>query len=255
MFNEKRGYEMKHLIMAAAVASLAAGLWAAPKKTVVVWSEGTAPKNVYPNDINGAIAEGLKASPLMKDWEVVIANLSDPDQGISDELLKKTDVLIWWGHQKHGDVKDALVDKIEKRVKEEGMGFIALHSAHFAKPNKRIMGTPCTFAAYVGDNKENEMKVAMPNHPICKGVDKTFTIENHERYSDPYAVPPTEEVPLVAVQVHKNGTREDAKMGFCWTIGKGRFFYLQAGHETNPIYFDPNIRKIMANAVLWAAPK
>jgi len=246
---------MKHLIMAAAVAGLATSLMAAPKKTVVVWSEGTAPKEVFPKDINGAIADGLKASPLMKDWDVVVANLSDPDQGISDELLKKTDVLIWWGHKKHGDVKDELTDKIDKRVKEEGMGFIALHSAHFAKPNKKIMGTPCTFAAYVADNKENLMIVSMPEHPICKGVAPTFTIENDERYSDPYAVPPTNEIPLVGVQVHKNGTRELANMGFCWTIGKGKFFYLQVGHETNPIYFNPEIRKVMANAVLWAAPK
>ena len=246
---------MKHLILAMAVTGMAVSLFAAPKKTVVVWSEGTAPKKVYPDDINGAIVEGLKASPLMKNWDVVRASLQDPDQGISDELLQKTDVLIWWGHEKHGDVKDALVDKIEKRVKEEGMGFIALHSAHFAKPNKRIMGTPCSFAAYVCDNKENVMSVAMPNHPITKGVAKTFTVENDERYSDPYACPPTDEVPLVAVQVRKDGTREEAKMGFCWTIGKARMFYLQIGHETNPIFFHPEIRKVMANAVLWAAPK
>jgi len=228
---------------------------AAQKKTVVVWSEGTAPKAVYPDDINGAIVEGLKTSPLTRDWNVVKASLNDPDQGISDELLKKADVLVWWGHIRHADVNDALVDKIEKRVKEDGMGFIALHSAHYAKPNKRLMGTPCSFAAYVGDNRENIMSVAMPDHPICKGVAKTFTIENHERYSDPYAVPPTDEIPLTAVQVHKDGVREDAKMGFCWTVGKGRFFYLQAGHETNPIFFNPEIQKIMANAVLWAAPK
>ena len=246
---------MKHLMMTAVAVGLAAGLWAAPKKTVVVWSEGTAPKDLYPKDINGAIADGLKASPLMRDWDVVVANLKDPDQGLPDDLLKKADVLVWWGHQKHGDVKDELVDRIEKRVKEEGMGFISLHSAHFAKPNKKIMGTPCSFAAYVGDNKENLMIVSMPEHPICKGVAPTFTIENDERYSDPYAVPPTNEIPLVGVQVHKNGKRELANMGFCWTIGKGKFFYLQVGHETNPIYFNPEIRKVMANAVLWADPK
>ena len=136
------------MLIAATVVGVALCGLAAPRKTVVVWSEGTAPKNVYPNDINTAIAEGLRASEQMKDWDVVVANLSDPDQGLPDELLNKADVLLWWGHKKHGDVKDALVDKIEKRVKEGGMGFIALHSAHFAKPNKRLMGTPCTFAAY-----------------------------------------------------------------------------------------------------------
>ena len=73
-------------------------------RTVVVWSEGTAPKNVYPNDINGAIAEGLKKS--LTGWDVVVANLSDADQGLPDSLLAKCDVLIWWGHQRHKNVKD-----------------------------------------------------------------------------------------------------------------------------------------------------
>ncbi len=243
----------KTMMMAAAVMGVALCGLAAPKKTVVVWSEGTAPKNVYPADINAAIAEGLRASEQMKDWDVVVANLSDPEQGLPDALLNKADVLVWWGHKKHGEVKDALVDKIEKRVKEEGMGFIALHSAHFAKPNKRLMGTPCTFAAYKGDNKDTVVKVARTDHPIAKGVAKEFTVANDERYSDPYAVPPTDEVPFVGVQVHKDGVREDAKMGFCWKIGKARYFYFQLGHETNPIYFDAQIRTIMANAVLWAA--
>jgi len=93
---------------------------AAPKRRVVVWSEGSAPKDVYPKDINTAVAEGLK--PL-KDWEVVTASLSDPGQGVPEELLNKTDVLIWWGHVRHGEVKDENVARIVKRVKEDGMGF------------------------------------------------------------------------------------------------------------------------------------
>ena len=108
---------------------------AAPKRKgkVVVWSEGTAPKNVYPEDINTAIAEGLKP---MKGWDVVTANLKDPDQGLPDELLNSASVLIWWGHQKHGDVKDELVQKIVKRVNQDGMGFIATHSAHYSNRSK-----------------------------------------------------------------------------------------------------------------------
>jgi len=72
---------------------LAPGLFAAPdKRKVVVWSEGTTSvdpesKSVYPKDINFAIAEGLK--PLEgQGWEIVMASLNDPDQGISDERLK-----------------------------------------------------------------------------------------------------------------------------------------------------------------------
>ena len=104
---------MNKMILASVVLGVAVCAMAAPKKTVVVWSEGTAPKNVYPSDINGAIAEGLKASEQMKDWDVVVANLSDPEQGLPDALLAKADVLVWWGHKKHGEVKDELVNKIE----------------------------------------------------------------------------------------------------------------------------------------------
>ncbi len=222
------------------------------KRCVVVWSEGTAPKKVYPKDINGAVAEGL--SKDLTDWEVVVANLSDPDQGLPDSLLKRADVLVWWGHQKHDQVKDELVDKIVKRVKEDGMGFIALHSSHFAKPNKKLMGTPCTWKAYVGDSVTLKVTVKSPDHPIAKGVNKEFTIDHSERYSDPYAVPKPQAVVFEGVATLKNGKTDPSQQGLTWEIGKGKFFYFQPGHETNPVFFDPNIRKIMANAVQWVAP-
>jgi len=221
------------------------------KHCVVVWSEGTAPKDVYPDDINGTIADGLKD---LKGWEVVKANLSDPDQGLPDELLNRADVLIWWGHQRHGQVKDALVDKIVKRVKEDGMGFISLHSSHFAKPNKALMGTACSWGAYVGDSTTLKVTVKDPKHPIAKGV-KDFTIVHNERYSDPYAVPTPDSVVFEGVASLKDGGVDPSQQGFTWKVGKGRMFYFQPGHETNPVFFDPNVRKIMINAVKWAAPK
>jgi trehalose utilization protein len=221
------------------------------KRCVVVWSEGTAPKSVYPKDINGAIAEGLKD---LKDWEVVVANLSDPNQGLPDSLLNRADVLIWWGHQKHDQVKDQLVDKIVKRVKEDGMGFISLHSSHFAKPNKKLMGTPCTWKAYVGDSTTLKVTVKDPNHPIAQGV-KEFTIVHNERYSDPYAVPTPKSVVFEGVATLKSGDVDPSQQGLTWEVGKGKMFYFQPGHETNPVFFDPNIKKIMINAVKWAAPK
>ncbi len=221
------------------------------KGCVVVWSEGTAPKDIYPDDINGAIAEGLAC---LKGWEVVCASIDDPDQGLPDELLNRADVLMWWGHKRHGQVKDALVDRIEKRVKEDGMGFISLHSAHFAKPNKRLMGSPCTFTAYVCDSTTLNVTVADSKHPIAKGVPSEFNIDHDERYSDPYAVPEAEAIVFDGVATLKNGKKDPSHQGYCWTIGKGRMFYFQIGHETNPIYYDKNIRKIMANAVKWAAP-
>ena len=221
------------------------------KRCVVVWSEGTAPTNVYPDDINGAVAEGLAC---LKGWEVVVAGIDDPDQGLPDELLNRADVLIWWGHKKHGNVEDTLVDRIEKRVKDDGMGFIALHSSHFAKPNKRLMGTRCSFSAYKTDSTTLKVTVADATHPIAKGIPAEFTVNHDERYSDPYVVPEADAIVFDGVATLKNGQEDPSHQGYCWTIGKGRMFYFQPGHETNPIFYDENIRKIMANAVNWAAP-
>ena len=220
------------------------------KRCVVVWSEGTAPKKVYPNDINAAVAEGLKS---LKDCEIVVASIKDPNQGISDELLNRCDVLIWWGHKKHDLVNDELVAKIDKRVKQDGMGFISLHSSHFAKPNKVLMGTACSWGEYKGDSVDLKVTVKDPNHPIAKGV-KDFVVKHSERYSEPYAVPTPEAVPFEGIHTLRKGGEDPSRIGLCWTIGKGKFFYFQAGHETNPIFMDPNVQQIMRNAVEWAMP-
>lgn len=235
-----------------------AALAASGKRKVVVWSEGTAnvdegSKHVYPKDINTAIAEGLK--PLeAKGWEVVIAGLDDPNQGIGEELLNGTDVLIWWGHKRHGEVKDELVARIDQRVREGKMGFISTHSSHFAKPYKKLMGTACTFREYVADGTSVEIFVKEPGHPICKGV-KDFKLPKIERYGEPFAVPTPEAVVLDGLYTRPDGKTEPGRMGLCWTIGKGRVFYFVPGHETYDDYHRPEVRRIFVNAVEWAAPK
>jgi trehalose utilization protein len=228
------------------------------KRRVVVWSEGSVNEDpnsesakVYPDDVNTAIAAGLKTLEG-KGWEIVKAGLADPDQGLSDERLEGTEVLIWWGHKKHGQVHDELVDKIAARVKDGKMGFIGTHSAHFSKPLKRILGTPCSWREYVLDGTTVDIIVKEPNHPICKGVEN-FTIPI-ERYGEPFAVPEPESVPLDGLYHRPNGKTEPARMGMCWTIGKGRVFYFTPGHETFPDYKRPQVRRIFVNAVQWAAP-
>src|SRR4030095_8816203 len=141
------------------------------QRKVVVWSEGTAnvdpaSKKVYPNDINSAIAEGLK--PLASQgWEIILPSLNDADQWISESRLNSTDVLIWWGHKKHRDVNDELVNKIAARVTDGKMGFIGTHSCHFAKPFHKLMGTRCSWAEDVCDGTSVEIDVKEPNTPIC----------------------------------------------------------------------------------------
>ena len=50
--------------------------------------------SVYPDGIHGAIAEGLGAST---DLTVRTATLDEPDNGLAEDVLMDTDVLIWWG--------------------------------------------------------------------------------------------------------------------------------------------------------------
>jgi len=220
---------------------------------VVVWSEGTASADkAYPKDINTAIADGLRKN--LTGWKIETATITDPDQGCSEASLSKCDVLIWWGHKRHDDVKDENVARIVRRVKEGGMGFIAVHSSHFAKPNKKLMGTACSWAAYENDGCKCKVVIKDPNHPIVQGV-KEFTLPEIERYSEPYQVPTPESVPLNGIYVYPDGKEEPTRLGLCWTIGKGRMFYFVPGHETyHDFYLEP-VQKIMANAVNWAAPK
>jgi trehalose utilization protein len=224
---------------------------AASKRRVLVWSENTAPREVYPKDINGAIADGLKS---LEGWEVLTGSIQDPDLGVPATVLAQTDVLIWWGHKRHGDVPDDLVDRIERRVKEEGMGFIAVHSSHFAKPYKRLMGTACSWREYKVDGSAVKVIVKDPNHPIAQGV-KDFTLPQTERYGEPFKVPEPEAVVLDGLYLRPDGSQEPSRQGLCWTIGNGKVFYFQVGHETFPDLFRDDVRQILRNAVVWAAPK
>jgi trehalose utilization protein len=224
---------------------------AAGKRRVVVWSEGTAPKDVYPKDVNTVIAEGLQS---LSGWEITTASLGEPDQGLTEDRLNQTDVLMWWGHKKHGEVTDDLVNRIERRVKEQGMGFIAIHSSHFAKPYKQLMGTRCSWRAYKADGTSAKITIKLPDHPITKGV-KDFELPAIEFYGEPFAVPTPEAVPLDGVYTRPDKTTEPCRMGLCWTVGKGKVFYFVPGHETYDDFFRPEVRLILRNAVEWAAPK
>lgn len=73
---------------------------------VTVWNEFVHEKEnaeigaVYPDGIHGAIAGFLTD----KDISVRTATLEEPECGLTEEVLRDTDVLVWWGHIRHGDV-------------------------------------------------------------------------------------------------------------------------------------------------------
>lgn len=199
---------------------------------------------VYPEGIHAAIAAPLRE----QGFEVRTATLDEPEHGLKEEVLGATDVLVWWGHMAHNDVRDEIVDRVQKRVLE-GMGLVVLHSGHFSKIFKRLMGTSCDLKWREGDDRELLWVVA-PEHPIAAGLDQVITIEHEEMYGEHFDVPPPET--LVFISWFSGG--EVFRSGCCYTRGAGKIFYFRPGHETLPTYHHPDVQRVIANAARWAAP-
>ena len=219
---------------------------------VVVWGENVHEqeneivRSIYPCGMHTVIAEGLETNP---GFTVGTATLQEPEHGLSENRLAETDVLIWWGHKAHGEVADEIVDRVQKRVLE-GMGLIALHSAHYSKIFKRLMGTTCSLTWREAGEKER-VWVCNPGHPIAAGIDRYFEVEQSEMYGEPFAIPPAEE--QVFISWYEGG--EVFRSGCCWRRGAGKIFYFGPGHETYPIYYDKMVQRVIANAVRWAKPE
>jgi len=105
----------------------------------------------------------------------------------------------------------------------------------------------CCFPGYRADGKPSSVHVVDPDHPIVKGVPKTFTIPNTEMYDEPFHVPDPDEV----VFEERWPTGEWFRSGMVWNIGKGKVFYYRPGHETYKVFFEEHPLKIIENAVRW----
>lgn len=221
------------------------------KINVVVWNEFRHEKSkpeiheIYPIGIHGTVKSFLGVN---EDMNVTLAALDDECQGLPDELLEKTDVLIWWGHAAHKEVNDELVAKIQKRVYEGKMGFVALHSAHHSKPFKAIVGTNGNLSW--GRNQKEIVWNLMPQHPIAAGIPDHFTIDSEELYCEPFYIPQPDA--LVFGAWYEDGFI--FRSGACFLRGAGKVFYFQPGHEECRSFYNPYVQRIITNAVRWAAP-
>ena len=219
---------------------------------VTVWGENIheqadAPvRALYPDGMHEAIAAGIRE--FLPSAVVTTATLQEPEHGLSQARLDATDVLTWWGHRAHKEVDDTVVARVHQRVLA-GMGLIVLHSGHYSKFFQRLMGTPCSLIWRVAGERER-LWVCNPAHPIARGIDRSFELPHEEMYGEPFAIPAPEE--QVFISGFEGG--EVFRSGCCWRRGKGRIFYFRPGHETYPTYHDPNIRRVIANAVEWAGP-
>ena len=218
---------------------------------VTVWNEflhekkHEAVRKVYPDGIHKVVAQALGGEP---DIEARTATLEEPEHGLTDKVLSETDVLTWWGHMGHNLVADEIVDRVQKRVLE-GMGLIVMHSGHFSKIFKRLMGTGCDLKWREAAEKER-LWVVDPGHPIADGLPEYFELPHAEMYGEHFDIPAPEE--LVLVSWFAGG--EVFRSGCCWHRGQGKVFYFRPGHETYDIYYDKTIRRVLVNGVRWAAP-
>ncbi len=223
----------------------------AQKIRVTVWNEFRHEKNneavkaVYPQGIHEAVAGHLRQHP---EFEVRTATLDEPEHGLTQEVVDQTDVLFWWGHGHHKDVDDTVVDRVHEAVLN-GMGLVPLHSAHYSKIFKRLMGTTCSLK-WREANENERIWIVEPGHPIAEGLPEAIEIKEEEMYGERFDIPAPDT--LVFVSWFKGG--EVFRSGCCYTRGKGRIFYFRPGHETHPTYHQPEIARVLVNAARWAAP-
>jgi trehalose utilization protein len=216
---------------------------------VTVWNEyrqertDPAVRAVYPDGIHADIVAALREAG----FDVAAATLDEPDHGLTEDVLAATDVLTWWGHAAHPDVDDVIVERVHRRVLD-GMGLIVLHSGHHSKIFRRLMGTTCDLNWREAGERER-IWVVDPAHPIADGLGDGFTIPEEEMYGEHFDVPAPDR--LVLISWFEGG--EVFRSGCCYERGRGRIFYFRPGHETHPTYRHPGVRRVIANAVRWAA--
>ena len=221
------------------------------KIRVTVWNEYLdeqkveAVASVYPDGLHTAIADFLNKE---SDISAGVSIITDPEQGLTEQILDNTDVLVWWGHCHHGEVQDQFVKRVVERV-QRGMGMVFLHSSHASKPFKRLVGT----SGYLGWREAREKSrvwTVTPSHPIAQGIPVQFLLEHEEMYSEPFGVPEPETTVFISWFEGGNVFRS----GLAYQREYGKIFYFQPGHETFPTFYHPMVQKIIINAIKWVKP-
>lgn len=217
---------------------------------ITVWNEYkherefAAIGEVYPEGIHGCIAGFLKEEP---DFTVRTAVFDMEEHGLTEAVLQETDVLVFWNHALQEEFSDEVAERVREHVLS-GMGLVALHSAHYSKIMKRLLGTSMTLKWRHGDRER--LWCTAPAHPIAAGVPAVIEIPKEEMYGEYFDIPRPEDV--VFTGWFSGG--EVFRSGCTFTRGMGKIFYFQPGHEEYPVYRQPEIQQVIKNAVRFCAP-
>ncbi len=220
--------------------------------SVTVWNEGRHEQTdadviaLYPDGIHGAIAAGI--TEFGDAVRVRTALLDEPEHGLTEDVLADTDVLTWWGHKAHGEVSDEVVDRVHRHVLS-GMGLVVLHSGHWSRIFRGLLGTTCTLDWRSEHDRELVWTVD-PTHPVAQGVPNPIVIPRQEMYGEFFDIPTPDE--LVFVSGFSGG--EVFRSGCGFHRGHGKIFYFSPGDQEFPVYHQKEIRRVIANAVQHVAP-
>jgi trehalose utilization protein len=219
---------------------------------ITVWGEYRHEKRnpkvaeIYPRGMHEAIGDALRKN---KDFQVTTAHLDQEEHGLTEARLRDTDVLTWWGHLHHADLTDLIAERVYARVMA-GMGLVVLHSGHFSKIFKKLMGTGCNLKWRDQPGEREILWVTRPGHPIVQGIDDHIVLEKEEMYGEFFDVPE----PMETIMISSFAGGEVFRSLCTWTRGAGKIVYFRPGHELFPTFHHPQIQGIIENACRWAAP-
>ncbi|MEV5966582.1 ThuA domain-containing protein [Kribbella sp. NPDC051952] len=226
-----------------------------PPIRVLVWNENVHESVLrepvvlrhYPDGIHAVIGDAL--TRLLGEQVVVsTATLADHEHGLDEQRVGDTDVLLWWGHEAHDDVADVVVERVVRHVRA-GMGILVLHSGHYSKVFKRLMGSTCSLQ-WRNDGEQELVWTVAPAHPIAAEVPHPIEIPEQEMYGEYFDVPPPQET--IFLSTFSGG--EVFRSGVTYTRGRGKVFYFSPGDQDYPVYHHPDVQRVLANAVRWATP-
>lgn len=223
------------------------------KIRVTVWSEGLdpvlEPKAVaaYPHDINTVIG-GFLAEDA--EFEVSLHHIREPENGLSQQVIDNTDVLVWWGHMYHDQVSDQVSARVVDAVLG-GMGLLLLHSSLSAKPARALLGKSSNTGKYREIGERERVWVVNRSHPVVEGLKKEYIdVPMTEMYGEPYGMPTPDDI--VFISWFEGG--EVLRSGVSWHKGAGKIFFFAPGHEEFPIYYIEEIQQVIKNCVRWLRP-
>ena len=169
------------------------------KIRVTIWNENRHEridervKKLYPQGMHTVIAEGLNQAG---DIEAGTATLDEAEHGLTEKIVSQTEVLVWWGHIAHDEVREEVVERVHKRVLE-GMGLIVLHSGHFSKIFRRLMGTSCSLKWREAGERERLWNIE-PGHEITRGIGEYIELEQAEMYGERFDIPAPDKLIFVS---------------------------------------------------------